>query len=180
MEQVLHRYKQGVLVEEFLPGREFTVALIGEKKPRVLPAMEIVFKDLAGSHPVYSYQHKLDPRGEVENHVPARIDDVLRKRLEAVAKGAFAALGCRDFARIDIRLNAKGEPCFIECNPLPGLTPGWSDLCLIADGSGIDYKTLISELLSPAVRRWKEKNKVLLPQQNLAITKSSEIVLPTV
>lgn len=170
--QVLQRYKQGALVEEFLPGREFTIALIGEKKPRVLPAMEIVFKDLAGSHPVYSYQHKLDPRGEVENVVPARVDEALRKRLEMVAKGAFAALGCRDFARIDIRLNAKGEPCFIECNPLPGLTPGWSDLCLISEGSGIDYNTLISELLSPAIRRWKEKHKSLLPVQTLRPTKT--------
>jgi D-alanine-D-alanine ligase len=176
VEQVLARYKQGALVEEFLPGREFTIALIGEKRPRVLPAMEIVFKDLAGAHPVYSYQHKLDPRGEVENQVPARVDESLRKRLEQVAKGAFIALGCRDFARIDIRLNAKGDPCFIECNPLPGLTPGWSDLCLISEGSGIDYKTLISELLSPAIRRWKEKNRMLLPQQKVVSTKASEPV----
>lgn len=177
--QVLTRYKQGALVEEFLPGREFTVALIGEKKPRVLPAMEIVFKDKAGAHPVYSYQHKLDPRGEVENQVPAKVDEYLRKKLEHVAKGAFMALGCRDFARIDIRLNAKGEPCFIECNPLPGLTPGWSDLCLIADGCGIQYKTLIAELLSPAIRRWKEKNRALLPlsKEPTMTTKPIEVVI---
>lgn len=159
VELVTSRYKQGALVEEFLPGREFTVALLGEKKPRVLPAMEIVFHKKAGSHPVYSYQHKLDARGEVENQVPAKLDESMKKRIETLAKNAFAALGCRDFARIDIRLNSKGEPCFIECNPLPGLTPKWSDLCLICDGVGIDYNSLIAELLSPALRRFKEKSK---------------------
>jgi D-alanine-D-alanine ligase len=122
--------------------------------------MEIVYHKKDDPHPVYSYQLKLDPRGEITNEVPAQLDEALKKDIEHVAKGAFVALGCRDFARIDIRLNAQGRACFIECNPLPGLTPKWSDLCLITDAIHMDYKTLISELVSPAIRRWREKKRI--------------------
>jgi D-alanine-D-alanine ligase len=158
---VLGRYNQGALVEEFLPGREFTVALIGESRPRVLPPMEIVYRTdkIKTPYPVYSYEYKLDPRGEIENQAPAQMSDALRKDVEQVARDAFSALGCRDFARIDVRLNAEGKACFIECNPLPGLTPKWSDLCLISDSVGMDYTTLIAELLSPSIRRWREKRR---------------------
>ena len=67
----------------------------------------------------------------------------------AAARGAFMALGCRDVARIDFRMDDKGRIYFIECNPLPGLTPGWSDLVLIAQGAGMDYRTLIGEIMAP-------------------------------
>jgi D-alanine-D-alanine ligase len=88
------------------------------------------------------------------------MDEALRKDVEQVARDSFAALGCRDFARIDIRLNSQGKACFIECNPLPGLTPKWSDLCLITEAMGMDYATLIAELVSPAIRRFKEKKRL--------------------
>jgi D-alanine-D-alanine ligase len=58
---------------------------------------------------------------------------------------------------VDLRLDADGEPCFIECNPLPGLTPAWSDLCLIATAAGIDYPTLVGQILAPAIRRFKAR-----------------------
>ena len=77
----------------------------------------------------------------------------LGKKIADVAKRAFHALGCRDVARIDLRLDATGQPNFIECNPLPGLTPGWSDLCQIATAAGMDYRALVGEILQPAVRR---------------------------
>jgi D-alanine-D-alanine ligase len=67
------------------------------------------------------------------------------------------ALGCRDVARIDFRMDDKGRLYFIECNPLPGLTPGWSDLVLIAQGAGMDYRGLIGEIMAPAIRRYKER-----------------------
>ena len=69
------------------------------------------------------------------------------------------ALGCRDVARIDFRMDARGRFYFLECNPLPGLTPGWSDLVLIAQGAGMDYRTLIGEILSGAIRRYKEREQ---------------------
>ena len=71
----------------------------------------------------------------------------------------FAALGCRDVARIDFRIDAEGRIFFIECNPLPGLTPGWSDLVLIAQAAGIEYRALIGEILSFAIRRHQERER---------------------
>ncbi len=154
--RMTEKYRQATLVEEYLSGREFTVALLGEHRPRVLPPMEIVFTPAAGERPLYTFDFKLAENSFVRNDAPAKIDDGLKKELERAAKMAFKALGCRDVARIDFRLDATGRPSFLECNPLPGLTPGWSDLCLIAAGAGMDYRTLIGEILAPAIRRYRE------------------------
>ncbi len=151
------RYKQGALVEAYLPGREFTVALLGEKKPRVLPPMEIVFTRRDVKHPVYNFDHKLEPNEEIRYEAPAKIDPEVQREIEGVARSAFVALGCRDVARVDIRLDGSGRAHFIECNPLPGLTPGWSDICLIAESVGMDYRTLIGEILAPAIKRFRSK-----------------------
>ncbi len=69
-------------------------------------------------------------------------------------------LGCRDVARIDLRLAQDGRVFVIEVNPLPGLTPDYSDLCLIANGAKIDYRTLIGEILSGAIKRWQGRQRV--------------------
>ena len=69
----------------------------------------------------------------------------------------FAALGCRDVARVDFRMDADNKVYFLECNPLPGLTPGWSDLVMIANAGGLDYRGLIGEILSCAIRRYEER-----------------------
>ena len=157
--EIVGRYRQPVLVESFLPGREFTVGLLGERRPRVLPPMEVIFKAAAGTHPVYSLTSKLTGQNEVENAVPADIESQLKRELERYGKGIFAVLGCRDVARVDLRLDAAGQVHFIECNPLPGLAPGWSDLCLIAEAAGISYRGLIGEILAPAIRRLREKRR---------------------
>jgi D-alanine-D-alanine ligase len=80
-------------------------------------------------------------------------------RLERAGREVFAALGCRDVARIDFRIDAEGRIFFIECNPLPGLTPGWSDLVLIAQAAGIEYRALIGDILSNAIRRYQERER---------------------
>lgn len=157
--EVVERYRQPVLVEEFLPGREFTVALLGEKRPRVLPPMEIVFSQPDTEFPIYSFEHKLDFTREVTFEVPAKVDPALGKALERAARQAFRVLGCRDVARIDLRLDARGTVNFIECNPLPGLSPGFSDLCIIAQAAGIDYRNLIGDILAPALRRLRSRRK---------------------
>lgn len=145
------RYSQGVLVEEFLPGREFTVAILGEPAV-VLPPMEVVLQT-GEEFPVYSFDHKLEPTDEVRYESPAKVPPELDEALRRLALESFRALGCRDVARIDMRLDRDGRPAFIECNPLPGLTPGWSDLCLIAEPAGIDYRSLIARILAPAIGR---------------------------
>jgi D-alanine-D-alanine ligase len=147
------RYAQGALVEEYLPGREFTVAVLGGAPAlEALPPMEVVFTNDA-EFPVYSFDHKLEPTSEVRYEVPARVPPELDRALRDMALRAFVALGCRDVGRVDIRLDREGRPSFIECNPLPGLTPGWSDLCLISDAAGIDYRHLIARILEPAIER---------------------------
>lgn len=154
VQRLTQRYHQGALVEAFLPGREFTVALLGEVAPRVLPPMEIVFSESAGELPVYSYEHKQETDMSVRYEVPARVDAQLAEEISRTALGAFEALGCRDVARMDLRLDEHGRVHFIECNPLPGMTPDYSDLCLIAKGAGLDYVSLIGEIMAPAMRRF--------------------------
>lgn len=160
--ELIERYGQAALVEEFLPGREFTVALLGENRPRVLPPMEIVFSPEAGARPVYAYETKLEPNRLISYQAPAEVTPALRRELERVARRVFMGLDCRDVARVDLRLDAQGRVYFLECNPLPGLTPGWSDLCLIAESANMDYRTLIGEILAGAVRRYKEKKRLLM------------------
>jgi D-alanine-D-alanine ligase len=155
------RYHQPVLVEEFLPGREVTVGVLGNAEdgnlPELLPPMEIVFIDKDRRHPIYAFEDKLDWSKGLRYDRPAVVDDALRGRIEAVVLGAWQALGCRDVARFDLRCDAAGEPRFIEANPLPGLTPGWSDLCLIAEADGMDYPTLIGRILAPALTRFRAR-----------------------
>ncbi len=152
---VLHyrSYTSLALVEEYLPGREFTVAILGDDALQVLPIMEIVFDDESGDLPVYSYGHKIETESGVRFECPAEIDGDLEARIRQVAVDSFRALGCRDVARIDVRCDADGNPNFIECNPLPGLSPGFSDLCIIAERAGLEYADLIGAILAPALAR---------------------------
>jgi D-alanine-D-alanine ligase len=157
--EILEKYQQPALVEDYIAGREFTVGLLGEKRPKVLPPMEVVFLDKSEKTPVYSFQHKLEWNDRIRYDVPAKLDPSQLERLKSASRAAFMALGCRDVARMDFRMDEKGRIFFLECNPLPGLTPGWSDLVLIAQGSGIDYRSLIGEILSGAIRRYKEREQ---------------------
>ena len=125
----------------------------------VLPPMEIVFLDEADPTPIYSFEMKQDWSDQIRYEVPARLTERELDRLEKAARECFAALGCRDVARIDFRMDADGRIFFIETNPLPGLAPGWSDLVLIAQAAGIDYRGLIGEILSFAIRRYQERER---------------------
>ena len=152
------RYQQPVVVEEFLPGREFTVAVLGpQHAPRVLPPMEIVFVNPDSKHPVYAFGDKLDWSKKIRYDRPAQTDARLAQELLDVTLGAWRALGCRDVARFDLRCDAQGRVRFIEVNTLPGITPGWSDLCMIAEGAGMSYQALIGEILQPAVERLRAR-----------------------
>jgi D-alanine-D-alanine ligase len=157
VKELVDRYRQPALIEEYVGGREFTVGLLGERRPVVLPPMEIVFTDKSDKTPIYKFEDKLEANDRIRYEVPARLDPATLERLRTAARGAFMALGCRDVARLDFRMDDGGKIYFLECNPLPGLTPGWSDLVLIAQGDGMDYQTLIGEILSGAIRRYKER-----------------------
>jgi D-alanine-D-alanine ligase len=157
--ELIAKYRQPALAEQYIAGREFTVGLLGERRPKVLPPMEIVFLDRSDPTPIYSFEMKQDWNDRIRYEVPAKLTERELDRLERAAREVFGALGCRDVARIDFRIDAEGRIFFIECNPLPGLTPGWSDLVLIAQAAGIEHRALIGEILSFAIRRYQERER---------------------
>ncbi|HVI93565.1 MAG TPA: ATP-grasp domain-containing protein, partial [Anaeromyxobacter sp.] len=157
--EMIAKYRQPALAETYVAGREFTVGMLGERRPRVLPPMEVVFLDQSDPTPIYSFEMKQDWNEKIRYDVPAVLSPRELDRLERAARECFTALGCRDVARVDFRMDAEGRIYFIECNPLPGLAPGWSDLVLIAQSAGIDYRSLIGEILSFAIRRYQERER---------------------
>jgi len=157
--EMIAKYDQPALVEDYIGGREFTVGMLGERRPKVLPPMEVVFLDKADVRPVYSFEYKQDWSSKIRYDTPAQLEPAQLRALEKAARESFIALGCRDVARVDFRMDAQGKIYFLECNPLPGLTPGWSDLVLISKAAGISYNELISEILSGAIRRYKERER---------------------
>lgn len=171
--RLIEKYGQPALVEQFIAGREFTVGLLGERRPRVLPVMEIVFLDQKDPTPIYSFEAKQDWSKRIRYDVPAKLEPALQRAVEKAAKDSFAALGCRDVARIDLRMDAQGRVYFIEANTLPGLTPDWSDLVLIAKAAGMDYRMLIGEILAPAIRRVGERERERKREQREAAGRDS-------
>jgi D-alanine--D-alanine ligase len=152
---LVERYHQPALVEEYISGRELTVGILGDRRPRVLPLMEIVFIG-AGPHPVYGFEEKQSFTPRVRAECPARLTPAEQKRIEKVARDTFTALDCRDVARVDLRMAPDGKVYVIEINPLPGLTPEFSDLCTIAKVAGMDHRALIGEILAGSMKRHRE------------------------
>jgi len=153
-EDLLRRFSQPVLVETFLPGREFTVGITGTgPEAEVLGVTEIVPKPAyVGSG--YGLENKAEGWEE-------KVDVRSAPPAEAAAAGAVAlmawrALNCRDGGRIDIRCDAAGAPNFIEVNPLAGLRPGHSDLCFIAKYAGLTYQELIGRIMTSFFKRHPE------------------------
>ena len=159
---LLENYKQPVLVEEYLPGKEFTCAVLGNgADATVLPIVGMNFKSLPkGALPIYSFDAKFvwdRPENPLQIfECPARITRTLQASIERVTLDAFRVLGCRDWARIDVRLDAAGAPNVIEVNPLPGILPDPADnSCLpkAARAAGIGYDELIQSCLKHAAAR---------------------------
>ncbi len=144
------RFGQPALVETYLPGREFTVGIIGNgAEARVIAVMEIALR--ASAEPgVYSMTNKEDCDNRVDY---ALSDDATARVAGDVALTAFHALECRDSARIDVRCDGSGRPHFIEANPLAGLNPGHSDLPMLAAAAGMPYSALIAGIVDAAARR---------------------------
>jgi len=151
----LYTYRQPVLVEEFIPGDELTVVVLGEP-PEVLGIMRVL--PLQGADPefVYSLEVKREWQKLVRYEQPAAIDDRAAALVREASLRIFKLLGCRDVARIDFRLDRRGVPFFLEINPLPGLRPGHSDLPIMADMCGISYTELIGRIVNSALQRYPQ------------------------
>jgi D-alanine-D-alanine ligase len=161
--EVLTTYKQPAIIEAFLEGREFTVAMIGNgNNVQVLPIVELLFEHLPkDSNKIYSYEAKWlwdEPNNPVEVfHCPANISDELRYEIEDLCRKAYAAMRCRDWARIDVRIDNVGRPNIIEVNPLPGILPNPNEhscFPMAARKAGLDYNALINRVLDEACKRY--------------------------
>ena len=160
--RILENYGQPALVEEYLPGREFTVSILGNDPPRVLPLLEVDFDGLPDDLPKFdSYEVKWhwDAPDNKHNGIicPAKLDADLERCLTETALRAYKVLDCRDFSRIDLRLDADSVPNIIDVNALPGLIPDPKEnsrLPKSAYASGMTYEELIAEILNAGLRRY--------------------------
>jgi lysine 2,3-aminomutase len=145
----------GVLAEQYLGGREFTVALIGNGGSlRAFPPMELLYRrDTQRAFRVYSYRVKSDFKQYVDYRCPAALTPEDELELTESAKKVFCALGCRDVARADFRMDGEGRIYFLEINPLPGLAPGYSDLPMITAAAGISYDGTVCAIYDAAAER---------------------------
>ena len=152
-EELLENFKQPVIVEEFLPGREFTVGIVGTG-----PLAEAIGTLEMGLRPgaedgVYSYVNKEQCEELVEYILVRPGADACVRETERIALEAWRVLGCRDAGRVDLRCDARGRPQFIEINPLAGLHPSHSDLPILCTKLGISYESLIDRILRSARAR---------------------------
>lgn len=148
---LIARFDQPVIVETYLPGREFTVGIVGNgRDARVLGVMEVLL--LPGAQPgVYSFTNKEFCEGIVHYRLA---HDLEAHRAGEHALAAYRVLDCRDAARIDLRSDEQGEPHFLEANPLAGLHPSHSDLPILAGKAGIAYRQLMAEIIGAAAQRY--------------------------
>lgn len=165
---LLETFRQPVLVEKFLPGREFTVGITGTgKNAAVLGVMEVTLKKEA-EQSVYSYSNKAEYEHRVEYGIP---EQALVASCCDLALRAYQVLECRDAGRVDIRVDAHGKPAFIEINPLAGLHPVHSDLPILCGLHNVSYDELIRQMMDSACKRYGMKLPLLKPAFSLAETK---------
>ncbi len=163
IEKVHKIYNQPALIEKFLSGKEFTVAVLGNgSEAKVLPIIEMKYEELPeGLLPIYSYEAKwiFDTRENPLNiyECPAKIDSELKKLIEKIALKTYHILRCRDWSRIDMRLDENGIPNVLEINPLPGILPDPNDNSCYpkaARAAGLSYSEMINAVLNAARKRY--------------------------
>ncbi|MDD8014283.1 MAG: ATP-grasp domain-containing protein [Acidobacteriota bacterium] len=159
VKKILDSYKQPALVEEYIDGREFNVAVLENQKLDALPVSEIDFSQVPESMPhICSYEAKW-----LRDHVlyqttppvcPAPIDNSLRDKLQGAAVAAFQAMGCRDYARVDFRMDKSGNIFVLEVNPNPDISLD-AGYARALGAAGIDYPSFWSGMLGNALERKK-------------------------
>lgn len=161
--RVLNEFGSPVLVEEYLPGKEFTVGIIGNDPPIVLPIIEVSFNHLPpGFAKIDSYESKwtYDVPGLGVNPLtcPAKISRRLQRQIENIALETYRVLDCVDFCRMDLRLNKHGVPNVLEINALPGLNPNpeiHSRFPYACEAAGLTYNEMILTILNAALKRYR-------------------------
>jgi D-alanine-D-alanine ligase len=173
--RMLTRYNEPILCEHYISGREVMVGMLGNIRPtearrlnerffdEILPDT-LTFLPILEFDPtlhadteadLYTNRLKTDLADDYRYHCPAQLDPALEHRLKLLAGAVFRVIGCKDVARVDIRIDHEtGQPYILEINPLPGLNPGFSDLCLQTDAAGLPYERLINTILENATARY--------------------------
>jgi D-alanine-D-alanine ligase len=151
-EYIINTYRQPALVEEFISGQEFTVAIVGNDEPLLLPIVQIKIDGrLKLNNKFYTFARITSDR--LEYICPARISADLSKKIYDIALKAYNAVECRDFGRVDFRVDQEGNPYVLEINPLPSLST--EDVFpLVAKEIGISYDELIGRILNSALKRY--------------------------
>jgi D-alanine-D-alanine ligase len=154
---MLDRYGPPVLVEEFIRGREFNVAVVEVPDLVVLPVSEILFiENKPGYWPIVTYDAKWHPESEDYQATPplypAKVSPRLGRRLADIAAKAFRLTGCRDFARIDFRVKPSGRPYILEVNPNPDFSPD-AGLCGALQSEGITHERFTVQMVLNALAR---------------------------
>jgi D-alanine-D-alanine ligase len=172
---ILNRYKQAALVESFIEGREVTVGMVGnlvgpvarrlphdEDLPRIqsglrfFPPMEVDLTPYLETDAVYANRLKVALADQLNYICPAPLDDDMVDELNWLAAAVFRVTGALDVARVDFRLNIHEDlkPYILEINPLPGLSPGISDIVIEAAAEGVDHIELVNMILETALKRY--------------------------
>ena len=148
---IVSAYKQPVVVEEFISGQEFTVAIVGNSPPEAMPVVQIKIDGrLQLNDKFYTFARITSDR--LEYVCPAKISADLKKKLQELAIKTFKVVECRDFGRVDFRVDSEGEPYVLEINPLPSLST--EDVFkLVAETIGITYEEIIGRILKSAIAR---------------------------
>ncbi len=151
---LLSTYGSPLIIEEFVRGPEFTVGVLGNEHPSVLGVMQIEVKGKSLEESIYSLEIKREWQEKVRYHCPPLVDQTLVKKIEEVALRCYRALDCRDVSRVDIRVGEDRIPYFLEINPLPGLSPVYGDLVIMARSMGWDYAKLVTTIFHHALKRY--------------------------
>ncbi len=151
-EYIINTYKQPALIEEFISGQEFTVAIVGNEPPEVLPIVQIkIDGKFKLNDKFYTFARITSNR--LEYTCPARIDSALNKKISELALKTYNAVECRDFGRVDFRVDNDGNPYVLEINPLPSLST--EDVFpLVAKQVGFTYEQIIGRILNSALKRY--------------------------
>lgn len=151
---LLESYHSPLLVEEFVDGPEFTVGIVGNKDPTILGVMQVEIRGIPQEEAIYSMEVKREWEERVCYHCPPPVGEKLLKKIEDVALRSYRVLECRDVSRVDIRMGKDETPYFLEINPLPGLSPIYGDLPIMARRMGWDYAQLVGTIFRHALKRY--------------------------
>ena len=167
IEHVLKDFQQPALIEEFIEGRELNVSVMGDRRLRVLPISEIDFSTMPDHlHNIVSYQAKWDPHHESYHKTipicPAPLPEAIEKRAKEIAFKAFKVMGCRDYARVDMRLAKNNKLYVLEVNPNPDITEG-AGFMRSAEHSGLTYAQALKRIVNYAFARKNSIKSAIVP-----------------